>query len=51
MKMQLNATLKYLIINKLLIRKRSHLDAKKTTYIFKWNDLNDWDDWLVSIVL
>ena len=41
MKMQLNITLKYSIINKLIIKKRIYLNARKEYNIIKKNNEND----------
>ena len=40
-KMQLNITLKYSIINELIIKKRIYLSAKKRYNIIRKNDEND----------
>ena len=41
MKMQLNITLKYLIINELIIKKRIYLNARERYNIIRKNDEND----------
>ena len=41
MRMQLNITLKYLIINELIIKKRIYLSVRKRYNIIQKNDGND----------